>query len=335
MRATGLIPQLLRHEAMRTISDSVTRSPHAGRRRRWRPSALLIGTAIAALAGATVLSYSPAASWISAYNQSLIVGSYLEDVETAEPSAAEQLATAAEYNDALSAGAILQANTNVPTGNGTNTGEKYHYEEMLSTPNGAMSRVQIPSIDVDLPIYHGTSDVTLGKGAGHLEGTSLPVGGEDTHSVITAHRGLADATMFTNLDQVEVGDTFIITTFDKIMTYVVVDTKVVDPTDTASLRQEAGRDLVTLVTCTPLGINTHRILVTGERVLPTPDKDIAAATEPVEEAGFPWWLLTYVGILFLIGVYIWRGGLVPVHATEVTRRRRLASRARRSAGSRT
>ncbi|GAB3583875.1 hypothetical protein GCM10027406_29260 [Leifsonia lichenia] len=295
------------------MNEHPTTRRHRARRnraRRWRPSILLIATAVAAFAGATVLAYSPAASWISSYNQSLIVSHYTEDVRDTRPSPAEQLAEARAYNQALSSGALVAANSNVPTGNGTSSDQHFDYEKLLSTPNGTMARIQVPSIGVDLPIYHGTSDATLAKGAGHLEGTSLPVGGVDTHAVITAHRGLADATMFTNLDRVKPGDTFIITTFGKVLTYRVVDTRVVDPSDTATLRQEAGRDLVTLITCTPLGINTQRILVTGERVLPTPDKDVAAAAKPPVSVTFPWWLVVYLTAVALIGLYVWWAGRV-------------------------
>jgi sortase A len=256
------------------------------------------------VAGATVLAYSPAASWVSAYNQSLVVDRYSHEVDDADPSAAVQLERAHRYNDALASGAVLAPNANVPAGSGTSSDPTLDYATQLTTPNGVMARIRIPSIDVDLPIYHGTSDATLLTGAGHLEGTSLPVGGPSTHAVITAHRGLAEATMFTDLDRVERGDTFTITVFTEVLVYRVVDTRVVEPDDTASLRQEAGRDLVTLVTCTPLGINSHRILVTGERVTPTPPVDASAASSRAE-APFPWWLVAYLGALAAIGAYAW------------------------------
>ncbi|NYG07272.1 LPXTG-site transpeptidase (sortase) family protein [Phycicoccus badiiscoriae] len=159
-------------------------------------------------------------------------------------------------------------------------------------------------------MYHGTSDAILLKGAGHLEGTSLPVGGEGTLSVITGHRGLAEATMFTNLDRIHPGDTFVITTFGRVLSYRVFDTRVVEPSDTASLHPKAGRDLVTLITCTPLGINSHRILVTGERVMPTPTSAVEAANTGPALVPFPWWLVWYLVGLTLIGVYVWWGGLV-------------------------
>ncbi|MFJ3394102.1 class C sortase [Leifsonia aquatica] len=291
--------------------ESVPRHSQRAPRRRWRPGLLAILTAVAAVAGISTLAYSPAASWISSYNQSLIVDRYTEAVATVEPTASEQLAEARAYNAALSSGALLPSGANVPTGNGTSSDHAFDYWKLLATRDGTMSRIQIPSIGVDLPIYHGTSDKTLLTGAGHLEGTSLPVGGADTHAVITAHRGLADATMFTDLDRVKKGDRFVLTTFGEVLTYRVVDTRVVEPGDTATLRQEAGRDLVTLVTCTPLGINSHRILVTGERILPTPDADVAAARGSVGPAPFPWWLVLYITGLAAVGLYLWWAGREP------------------------
>lgn len=278
------------------------------RQRRRRPSPLLLLTAFVALAGATALVYSSAASWVFALNQTQVVERYDTSINTAQPSAAEQLDEARRYNADLSAGAILAANANVPEGAGVSRNDLYDYWSMLSTPTGVMARIQIPRIDVDLPIYHGTSENTLQRGIGHLEGTSLPVGGDGSHTVLTGHRGLAEARLFSDLDQLEIGDTFTVNTFGEVFTYQVVDTQVVEPDDTQALRQDEGRDLVTLVTCTPLGVNTHRILVTGERVTPTPDKDVESATGPAEAPGFPWWLVAYVIALVGISWYVWWGG---------------------------
>jgi sortase A len=283
-------------------------SRHARPRRRWRPSFLVALIAVLAVVGVTILTYSPAASWLSAYNQSLVISRYSDSIKKVKPTASEQLTEAHRYNSDLSAGAVLEANSHVPTGKGNGGRINYDYWKLLDTSNGAMSRLQIPVIGVDLPIYHGTSDAALLEGVGHLQGTSLPVGGKSTHSVLTAHRGLADAIMFTDLDKLKKGDTFTVTTFGQVFTYQIFDTRVVEPEDTATLRQEAGRDLVTLVTCTPLGINTHRILVTGKRILPTPPKDLDAAKHTKATLQFPWWALMYGGALLLIGGYAWLAG---------------------------
>ena len=173
-----------------------------------------------------------------------------------------------------------------------------------------MARVKIPSIEVDLPIYHGTDEETLLRGAGHLEGTHLPVGGESTRSVITAHRGLANATMFTDLNRVSEGDSFTIESLGETLVYRVNEIQVIDPTDTGSLQSESGKDLVTLITCTPLGVNTHRILVTGERITPTPAPALHEAGKAPEIPGFPWWALLGTGGILLIGGYLVRRGFV-------------------------
>ena len=286
-------------------------TPGSPRSRKWRASPLLILTVLAAVAGVTTLTYSPAASWISLLNQNQVVSRYEESINDVQPSAEEQLLAAHAYNAALSSGALLAANANVPQGSGQMAGSALDYLKMLSTPTGVMSRIQIPKIAVDLPVYHGTSEETLEQGVGHLEGTSLPVGGPSTHAVLTAHRGLPSATLFTDLNLVEVGDTFTITTLGEVLSYRVIKTAVVAPDETETLRQVEGADLVTLVTCTPLGVNSHRILVTGERVTPTPPKALAEAAAPPENAGFPWWAVAYLASLIAIGCYAWWGGKPP------------------------
>jgi len=312
------------------------RAARAARSGRWRLSRSSLIPATLALAGMIVFSYPTIASWISQYNQSRVVADYSAAVDRTSPDAATQLANARAYNDALSVGAVLQANTNVPTGAGEAGEQALSYDQILDV-NGAglMARLKIPSIDLDLPVYHGTADQTLLEGLGHLEGTSLPVGGPGTRSVITGHRGLANAVMFTNLDRVETGDTFVIEVFGEVLTYRVVETKVVEPEQTEELRAEPGRDLVTLVTCTPLGINTHRILVTGERIVPTPAEDLAAAGSPPDVPGFPWWAVILTGGVVLIGLYVWRAGCPPRRAGRPARVawRSRSARARRLWGS--
>ena len=135
-----------------------------------------------------------------------------------------------------------------------------------------MARIVIPSIHVSLPVYHGTDTRTLAEGVGHLFGTSLPIGGPSTHAVLTGHTGLSTATMFDNLTQVKKGDAFYVSYLGQTLKYEVVDIAVVKPEETDSLRKVPGRDLITLITCTPYGVNSHRLLVTGERVPmdPTP-----------------------------------------------------------------
>ncbi|MFC6324332.1 class C sortase [Microbacterium koreense] len=265
-------------------------------------------TAVIAFLGVTALLYSPAASWVFEVNQTQVIERHDESLSSVDPSVEEQLAAARTYNEALSSGAILAANTRVPEGSGVTRDDSLDYWTLLKSDTGVMARIQIPRIGVDLPVFHGTSDRTLESGIGHLQGTSLPIGGESTHAVLTGHRGLAEATLFSDLDQLEVGDVFTVNTFGEVVTYRVVDTRVVEPEDNDALRQEAGRDLMTLVTCTPLGINSHRILVTGERVSPTPSDAAEEATQPARGPGFPWWLVAYVAVIALLVAYVWRAG---------------------------
>lgn len=293
----GGAAEILRHRPNLT-GMAMHSTPRAERRGLSVP---LVLSVVAALAAATVLAYAPAAQWLAAYNQSLVISEHNLAVANADPGPAEQIALARAYNDALSAGAVLTAGSPVPTGSGPEANSEFEYSSLLSSDTGVMTRIQIPAIDVDLPVYHGTDEATLLRGAGHLNGTSLPVGGDDTRAVITAHRGLPDATMFSDLDRVRVGDLFTVTTLGDVLTYRVIDARIVDPDDTETLRYEPGRDLVTLVTCTPLGINSHRILVTGERETPTPPASLAAGMADPAGPGFPWWAVLYLSALVVVG----------------------------------
>lgn len=141
------------------------------------------------------------------------------------------------------------------------------YEQLLDlTGTGVMGYIEIESLEVLLPVYHGTSDAVLQVAVGHLDWTSLPVGGESTHSVLSGHRGLPSAKLFTHLDKLEIGDTFVLRILDEILTYEVDQISIVEPDDTRQLLIEEGKDLCTLVTCTPYGINSHRLLVQGHRI---------------------------------------------------------------------
>lgn len=281
----------------------------------WRLRLYALIPALLVLAGLAVLMYPQTAAWFSQYDQSQLIDVSNQQINSGKlsPSVVEQLREAHEYNNALSAGAVLEANHRIPTGSGTSQdpNESLDYNKILVSPSGVMARLRIPSIDVDLPIYHGTSDATLLKGVGHLEGTSLPVGGLGTHAVLTGHRGLATATMFTNLNKVKKGNTFTVEVMDQVLTYKVFDIRVVDPEDTTSLKSDPKKDLVTLVTCTPLGINSQRILVTGQRVTPTPKKDIDAAHKASDLPGFPWWAAVLGGGLIGATVFVWRAGYPP------------------------
>ena len=149
-----------------------------------------------------------------------------------------------------------------------------YYDTLRVTDNDMIGYLKIDRIGVELPIYHGTSDKVLSKGVGHLEGSSLPVGGENTHSVMSAHRGLPSAKLFTDLDRIEKGDTFQIIILDQVLTYQVDFIKVIEPTDVSDLQIIEGGDYCTLFTCTPYGINTHRLLVRGVRIETIKEKPV-------------------------------------------------------------
>lgn len=276
---------------------------------RWKPSWLTWMVVACGVLGLLVILYPTAAAWVTQFNQSKVTQSYANMVDRSNPDARQQLKQAHEYNDALSSGVELEANGNVPVGTGTSSDSAIDYNQTLSVDGtGLMARLLIPSIDVDLPIYHGTDDETLLQGVGHLEGSHLPIGGEGTQSVLTAHRGLASATMFSDLDKVVKGDSLTVQVFGEVLTYRVTNTRVVAPEDTDSLRPVAGKDLMTLITCTPVGINTHRILVTAERTTPTPVAELDRAHAAPSVPGFPWWAVIAAGVFSIIGLYLWRAG---------------------------
>ncbi len=149
-----------------------------------------------------------------------------------------------------------------------------YYDALRLVENEMIGYIKIDRIGVELPIYHGTSEKVLSKGVGHLEGSSLPVGGENTHCVMSAHRGLPSAKLFTDLDRLEKGDTFQIIVLDQVLTYQVDFIKVIEPTDLSDLQIIDGGDYCTLFTCTPYGINTHRLLVRGVRIETIKEKPV-------------------------------------------------------------
>ncbi|AJE34277.1 fimbria-associated protein [Corynebacterium humireducens NBRC 106098 = DSM 45392] len=167
-----------------------------------------------------------------------------------------------------------------------------------------MARIRVPAAQIDLPIYHGTDEQTLARGAGHLFGTSLPVGGPGTHAVITGHTGITSATLFDNLIDVRDGDLMAVDVLNETLVYRVTQIQTVLPHETESLAREAGLDQLTLITCTPYGINTHRLLVTGERISDT--------SLPTRDVGFIWqpWMIqalvlsaVLVALIFLVWIY--------------------------------
>lgn len=297
-----------------TISTDDARVTNYGletptQQRPWRPAFTTWLLAVIVLAGVGAALFPSTAQWLTSYNQSKITRNYSQQIADSGPKAGRQLAIAKRCNDAVNSGVDYLAGASFPIGTGISSHEQLEYENILTADDqGLMARIKFPAAQVDLPIYHGTSDETLMEGAGHLEGTHLPIGGENSHSVITAHRGLATATMFNHLDQAAEGDRFTIEVFGEVLTYEVREITVIAPEETDSLRVQPGRDLVTLITCTPIGINSHRIIVTGERVTPTPTTEIAATGEPSDTPGFPWWALGAGAAIALAAGFVWRTG---------------------------
>ena len=179
------------------------------------------------------------------------------------------------------------------------------YDDTLSiTDNHMMGYLKIDRIGVELPIYHGTSDEVLNKGVGHLEGSSLPVGGENTHCVMSAHRGLPSSKLFTDLDRVEKGDTFQIVVLNQVLTYQVDQITIIEPDDFTQLQIIEGGDYCTLFTCTPYGINTHRLLVRGHQVDETQARNIYVANEAYRVKPMIVMPIVALPIIFVLLVYI-------------------------------
>lgn len=191
----------------------------------------------------------------------------IEDTDDAELTAQRQAAE--QYNAMLANTTISEGGASAPP---------LAYAEQL-TVGGVMAYVDIPQIGVYLPVQHGTGAETLEKSVGHVVGTSLPVGGENTHAVLSAHSGMASSKLFSDIDQLAVGDTFYIHVLGDTLAYKVDTINTVLPTDTSLLQIEDGKDYVTLVTCTPFGVNTHRLLVRGHRVPYLPEQEAASVAE--------------------------------------------------------
>lgn len=217
--------------------------------------------------GLSLLLYPTVANQWNTYRQSKLMSNYEEQVDEMKASGEVDMEAEWEkahtYNEALlptilpDSFAIAEA---------MEEEDKTYTSSLNLMGDGMMGKIVIPKIDVNLPIFHYTTKEVLENGVGHLEGSSLPIGGESTHSVLSAHRGLPSAALFTDLDRLEEGDHFLLYILDDVLCYEVDQIKVVEPKETQDLAVEEGKDLVTLFTCTPYGVNTHRLLVRGHRV---------------------------------------------------------------------
>ena len=301
----------------------------AARRKVLRERFLTWLPLVLVLVGVAVLLYPVMATQHNNDEQQRLAKMYTATVNSAGPdTVAKERASAETYNNNLESAPILDPwlESQRPD---TPQYQAYLHEMDIDP---VMARIVIPSIHVSLPIYHGTDSRTLTEGVGHLFGTSLPVGGPSTHSVLTGHTGLSTATMFDNLNQLKKGDVFYVSSLGQTLKYEVNDITVVKPEETDSLRKVPGRDLVTLITCTPYGVNSHRLLVTGERV---PMDPTAAAAEEAKALPAPmqtWMKAIIVAVVIILAVVV--GILVRLWWTRRRLSRGAAGRAAKGSAAR-
>ena len=210
------------------------------------------------LLGIAILLYPTLSDYYNSFHQSRAIASYIEQMEAVDPvDYQREWDRAREYNEALT----RKSNRFLLTD------EEYaEYESLLNlTGSGIMGYIEVPKIDCTLPIYHGTDEAVLQIAVGHIEGSSLPTGEPGTHAVLSGHRGLPSAKLFTDLDKMEIGDLFVIRVLDEVMTYEIDQILIVLPEELDALAIDPEQDYCTLVTCTPYGVNTHRLLVRGHR----------------------------------------------------------------------
>lgn len=255
------------------------------------------------LVGVLVLLYPVVATQWNNVRQQSVANDYAQ-LQQSEPEdlLRKQFESALVYNQTHTKGPILDPWL---TRIGTDNPEYQRYAQELDD-YPVMARLIVPTGKIDLPVYHGTSDEVLQKGIGHLFGTDLPVGGEGTHSVLTGHTGLTSATLFDHLDEVKEGDAIYVQVAGEKLKYEVHDTAVVLPDETDSLKTQQGKDLLTLITCTPYGINSHRLLVHAHRIPMDPDDNAFEESA----AQMQWWmwaiLLTVLLILILLAWWLFR-----------------------------
>ena len=227
------------------------------------------------LIGLSLLLYPTVSDKWNRYHQSKMIITHAENVDRLSKEECENyLKNAHEFNEAL--------RSFPDRWNMTAEEKKQYSEQLISDDTQIISVLEIPKIDLNLPVYHGTSAGVLQEAVGHLEGTSLPVGGEGTHCVLSGHRGLPSAKLFTNLDKLTQGDQFVLYTINEVLTYEVDQVRVVLPTDLSDLAIEEGKDYCTLFTCTPYGVNTHRLMVRGHRIETAETKQILVTAEALQ-----------------------------------------------------
>lgn len=254
--------------------------------------------AVLRVAGIALILYPLILRVLSGLNQSEVISVYEDNVaHYNQEMVAQEWEKAEEYNKSLSGTEVRD-----PFVPGSGVVIPDNYLEVLDIDRGIMGTLEIPCVDISLPIYHTVEPEVLEKGVGHLQETALPIGGANNHTVLSTHRGLPEAKLFTDLDKMEIGDEFYIRIFDRTLAYRVDQIKVVDPNNTTYLKPEEGKDFVTLLTCTPYGINSHRLLVRGTRTEYVEEKKESA---PVKVFKWEKYLLAAVGAVLLITLIVW------------------------------
>lgn len=245
------------------------------------------------LIGALILAYPRISDLYYRVETRSLISEFKEESAKISPEElAERLSLARAYNESL-----YNAITEDPYSENKLAEGRAEYARMLEVKE-KLGHVEIPKININIPLYAGTSDQVLEMGAGHLEGTSLPIGGNSTHSVITAHTGLPKAKLFTDLNKLEIGDKFYIHNIEGVLAYQVDQVLVIEPTDFKDLLIEPGHDYVTLLTCTPIMVNSHRLIVRGHRVDYVPAVDEASIAE--HAASFMYMYLFYAAIALIV-----------------------------------
>ena len=291
--------KLLDKKSSRKTSPLKEEGTSRGKPKR-KVSISTIVMSIVLVAGLCVMAYPTFSDWWNSFHQSQAIASYAETVERTDPKKIEAMLKAAhEYNDRLA--------TNSARFSQMSPEERAEYESLLNLEgNGIIGVIQIPMIGVNLPLYHGVDETILQIAIGHIEGSSLPVGGASTHVAVSGHRGLPSAKLFSELGRLKEGDIFTFTVLKETLTYQIDQIRIVEPSDMSDLAIEEGKDLATLITCTPYGINTHRMLVRGHRVENLSNE----AVVPIDAVQIPSYLAILavaipIVFLYLLGALIY------------------------------
>lgn len=300
-----------------------------GRRRHVKNRITTIILVVFLILGLGILSYPMVSNILRDRKQDQILTEYNEELENMPDEEIEEARRQAQaYNDSLAATVVIS--DPFDPDNAKELGADY-VQVLNLEENGIMAYVEIPRIEVYEPVYHGTSDDVLAKGVGHLEATSLPIGGTGTHAVLSGHTGLPDAEIFTKLDSLQEGDLFLIHVLKETLAYEVDQIKVVEPSDTSDLHIDPEQDYVTLVTCTPYGINSHRLLVRGARVPYTPELEEEAERQKQEGSEDGSWKSVY-GKSIIEGIILAAALIILIVLIDRRKRRRPENEKRNEKG---